>query len=335
MSNATVGTIDLLNLYSDRSRPVADDVLSMLPPEITESPEVNAELDQLVDLAKSQGWREALDRVYEDRPGLRRYVTTEDRGIFMNLLPLNENAVVFELGPGLGQLTTQLAARCRAVYGLEVVPQQAVFALERCRQEELDNVCMAAGGHDCLLPYRDGSFDVVVLNLVFEWCGSRQPDRPVIESQRTLLSEANRILKQGGTLYLNTKNRFAITALTGKTGDSMRIPLAHLLPYWLVECLDPIVGIRSGFPCRVHSHNALHRLLSRAGFKDAQSFWAIPEMRFPSRIVPTDPQSIREARQDPTLLNGSTRRIQLLMPWIPAGLVKHFTQGLMFVATKA
>lgn len=335
MTNVAAGTVDGLNLYSDRSHSVADDVLNFLPSEITESPEVNAELDQLVDLARSHGWREALERVYDDRPGLKRYVTTENRGIFLEVLPLNDDAVVFELGPGLGQLTTQLAARCRAVYGLEIVPQQAAFALERCRQEGHNNVFMAAGGHDCLLPYRDESYDVVVLNLVFEWCGSRQPDRPVIESQRKLLSEARRVLKGGGTLYLNTKNRFAITALTGKTSDSMRLPFAHLLPYRLVEWLDPIVRIRSGIPCRVHSHNALRRLITNAGFQNARSYWAAPEMRFPKRIVPTDAASIRKARRDPDFVQGPNRRVRMIMPWIPAGLVRHFTQGLMFVATKA
>lgn len=334
MTTVKTNPLDLLGIYSGHGYTVTDDVVSFVPPDIAEIPQINAELDELVKLAREAGWRSSLERVYADRPALRRYVTTEARGAFLDLLPLDEHSVVLELGPGLGQLTTQLASRSRAVYGLEVVRQQAAFALERCREDGHDNVCMAAGGHDCLLPYHDSSFNIVVLNLVFEWCGSRWPARPVIESQKLLLSEALRVLAGGGTLYLNTKNRFALTVFTGRTGDSMRIPFAHLLPYALVEWLDPILLFRSGTPCRVHSHNALRRMITDAGFSHVRSFWAVPEMRYPTSFIPSDARSIRQARRTPGFVQGPNRRVRWLMPAVPAGLVKHVTPGLTFMATR-
>jgi hypothetical protein len=57
-------------------------------------------------------------------------------------------------------------------------------------------------------------------------------------------------------------------------------------------------------------------------------------MRYPSHCVETEAGLIRQVRKDPTLVQGETRLTRTLMPLIPAGLVKHFTPGLAFLARK-
>ena len=57
-------------------------------------------------------------------------------------------------------------------------------------------------------------------------------------------------------------------------------------------------------------------------------------MRYPAHYVPTDAASIREARRSPGFVQGETRSTKLLMRFIPASLVKNFTPGLAFLATK-
>jgi len=299
-----------------------------------ESDEGQRKLALLNELARRQGWEAALRSVYRDEPGLLEYVTQPARASFIDLLPLTPASDVLEIGPGLGQFTPLLARRARSVSALEVVSGQAEFVAQRCAQQGLDNVRVAAGGDDCRLPYLDASFDLVVLNLVFEWCASRCPEEHEVDVQRRLLSEMARVLRPGGSLYLATKNRFAMKYLLGKADEHshyMRFgsPLPRPLWRWLLRRRG---HARPGG--MLHSHRALSALLREAGFERQVSYWATPEMRFPKEYVPTDAASIRAARRRPGFVQGESRSTRLLMQWVPAPLVRHLTPGLAFLARK-
>ena len=131
-------------------------------------------LDELGEIAAREGWRAAIQ---QRMPHLLNYIDVPSRAMFLDELPLTKDSVALEIGPGLGQLLIPLAQRVKAAYGLELAPGQARFALERARQSGCDNVQIAAGGDDLLLPFADGVFDVVVMNNVLEWL--RLPGRSV------------------------------------------------------------------------------------------------------------------------------------------------------------
>ena len=292
-----------------------------------------AKLEQLNRQAREDGWRSALRAVYSEDADLIRYVTEPGRASFIDLLPLTSDSDVLEIGPGLGQFTTVLARRARSVCALEVVAGQAQFAAERCRQEGMTNVHLAVGGDDCRLPYADMSFDSAIVNLVFEWCASRCLDEPITSVQRRFLDEICRVLKPGGSLYLATKNRFALRFLIGKPDEHCYgVRFGSALPRWLARFLVRWRGHPRPFGM-LYSHNTLKALLRDAGFEKIDSFWATPEMRYPTRYVPTGTASVREARHA-GLIQGEMRSTRMLMRFIPAGFVKHFTPGLAFLAIK-
>ena len=58
----------------------------------------------------------------------------------------------------------------------------------------MENVSIAIGGDDCLLPYDTENFDTVILNLVLEWCGSRPSNEKPEDLQGRLLAEMFRVL---------------------------------------------------------------------------------------------------------------------------------------------
>ncbi|HEV7913474.1 MAG TPA: class I SAM-dependent methyltransferase [Albitalea sp.] len=300
-----------------------------------ESEEGRIKLARLNALALSHGWEAALRSVYGDEPGMLQYVTQPERASFIHLLPLKPTSDVLEIGPGLGQFTPLFARRARSVSALEVVSGQAEFVAQRCAQQGLTNVRVAAGGDDCRLPYPDASFDLVVLNLVFEWCASRCPAENEADVQRRLLAEMARVLRPGGSLYLATKNRFAIKYLIGKSDEhSHGMRFGSALPRTLWRRLLRGRGHeRPGG--MLHSHAALKRMIEGAGFAPVRSFWATPEMRFPKHYVPTDAASVRAARRLPDFVQGEGRSARLLMQWVPAAWVKHLAPGLAFLATKA
>jgi SAM-dependent methyltransferase len=284
-------------------------------------PEFQEGKSELTAIARRDGWSKAIAQQF----GTAEYLTDERRGIFLDLLPI-QGADVLEIGPGFGQFTDRIARHAKSVAALEVDPEQADFIREKLRQEGITNTMVTTGGTDCRLPYADRSFDLVILNLVLEWCATAI-DEPHEVAQLRLLLEIARVLRPGGRLYVATKNRFALRYLIGKPDEhyhNMRFGSA--LPRWFA---DRVHGRRSRG--RLYSWRGLRKLLSQAGFAVEQSWWAAPEMRFPEKMVRTDPKSIREARRA-GIRQGDGRAERLLLSLVPAPLVKHVAPGLSFLA---
>jgi hypothetical protein len=180
------------------------------------------DLNELLRFAERGSCLSALEQVYSADSEYLRYVTR--RPAFLEFVPLAASDVVLEVGPGLGQFTPHIAKRVRYVHALDVVEQQARFTQARCGEAGLANVQADCGADDCRLPYADQSFDAVLMNLVFEWCASRNRDGSAPEAQARLLRETARVLKPGGLLYLTTKNRFALNI----AWSYVRCPLADV-----------------------------------------------------------------------------------------------------------
>lgn len=312
---------------------VGDSIPSYLKFAPVEDASTRESLGKLLSLTRAgMDWKEAIATTQD--PGLLPYVTDAQRGVFLDLLPLSRERDILEIGPGLGQFTGTIATRSRHVHALEVVPEQAEFVFLRTRQDGVKNVSVAIGGDDCRLPYRDGVFDGVVLNLVFEWCGSRIESETHAETQTRLLREMVRVLKPGGFLYLATKNRYSLRLLLGGADEHMsNIAFGSALPRWLGAWSLKRRG-HSRPMGRLYSHADLLAQLCQAGLADVKSFWAVPEMRFPHSYVSSDADSVRSARSRPGFIQGYGRKANLVMPLVPAPWVKRVMPGLAFLAFK-
>lgn len=314
--------------------PVRDGIPVFLRYPAVEDAMDEARLEELLTLARIHGWREALVEVRAGQPAFIDYILSPARVRFLDLVPLQRDDRVLEIGPGLGQVTRVIARRVRHLDTLEVVKGQAAFVRESCVQEGLGNVRVACGGDDCRLPYAAGSFDTVVLNLVFEWCGSRESADSHEAAQERLLGEIHRVLARNGTLFLATKNRFGLRYLLGKPDEhACGIRFGSALPRRLLRRVLRSHGQQrpQGY---LYSYGALDAKLGRAGFSGRRSFWAAPDYRFPERILPADAASIRAARKAGGLEQGEMRSTRLVMPLVPAGLVKQVMPGLLFLARR-
>ncbi len=298
---------------------------------VPESSDVEDRLSCVVEQAYKKSWKDAVRDVYGDWD----YIFPDGRDKWLDLLSIDPESTVLEIGPGMGQFSPILSKRCKNFYAIEVIPRQAEFAAERCRQDGCENIHFACGGDDCRLPYKDSSFDWVVMNLVFEWCAMRDDiTNDFASGQHLMLSEMNRVLKPGGHLYLLTKNRFALRLLIGKRDEhcySMR--WGNALPRPIMRFMLRRQG-KSRPRGVLHSHNTLVKMLRDVGFGNVESYWATPEMRYPTQCVPTSAKEVREARRQPGFVQGEFRSTKALMRLIPSGMVKHFTPGLQMIAQK-
>jgi 16S rRNA A1518/A1519 N6-dimethyltransferase RsmA/KsgA/DIM1 with predicted DNA glycosylase/AP lyase activity len=68
---------------------------------------------ELIALARRDGWSKAIAQQF----GAAEYLMDERRGIFLELLPI-ENADVLEIGPGFGQFTDKIAGLAKSVAAL-------------------------------------------------------------------------------------------------------------------------------------------------------------------------------------------------------------------------
>jgi SAM-dependent methyltransferase len=300
-----------------------------------------ARLNRLNTRARRIGWQEALQEEFEEIGGkdswYYRYVMDPSRASFLELLGCRSEHTVLEVGSNAGQITVALARRVKAVYGLDVELAYLRFTAMRCQHEGLTNVQLACGGDTCVLPFAEDRFDFVILNLVFEWCGSRDTGRSLIESQRQMIREAHRVLRRGGTLYLSTKNRYALSLVLGgrdphaKHANGLRF--GNTLPRWLLSALTRVRRLPRAQGL-LHSYSGLVRLVKGSGFHVDKSYWAIPNPRFAVSYVPLNHQAIAAAQARLDVAIDDVPFYDRLFRMIPASLLPFFVHSLILVARK-
>jgi SAM-dependent methyltransferase len=286
------------------------------------------EVRRLLKLAREAGWRQALLDIHGDGPFFD-YVADESRLSLLSVLPLDPALSLLEIGPGYGQMTVELSRRVASLDAIEADLGQARFCKIRTEQEGCRNVRIVAAGETGTIPFGDGSFGGVVMNLVLEWCGIRETGCSHEDVQRTYLSEIQRVLVPGGFFFVSTKNRYSLRLLTGGRDEHMsNLPFGSALPRWLGRFLTS--GRRqNGY---LHSYSALVKMLNEAGFDDISGFWAAPDMRWPTKYIPID-SDLSQVR-DNELTKMMPRRPRLAMRAIPTPLLKYFAPGLTFLARK-
>jgi len=321
----------LESIETGRVYPIQDGIPNFLQYPPIEDEETVEKLQRLTDACRERGWQEAIQTEAADSMA---YVADESRARFLDLLPITKESRVLELGASVGQHTYLIAQLCASVDALEIVPQQALFTSLRCFQLGCSNVRVACGGDDCRLPFSNEAFDVVVVNLVLEWCGARSPDKKSVDCQRRLVAECRRVLSSDGCLFLATKNRFSLQRLAGMRDEhAYGVRFGNALPRWLLKGVLRLKGKR-GPGGVLHSYGGLQRMLRNAGFGHIEPWWAIPDARYPRTYRRLDRSSIKQVRQPGELTGRGTRYPRLLSRWCPAPVVPWFTRSLVFLAYK-
>jgi 2-polyprenyl-3-methyl-5-hydroxy-6-metoxy-1,4-benzoquinol methylase len=201
-------------------------------------------------MASSAAW-DAVTNVYETR---RRLELVFDR--LLRDVPL-EGARLLDAGSGGGHFSQAAAQRGAQVTSLDMGPSLLAQVALRCDSRRCVGSVLA-------LPYRDGSFDVVLSTEVIEH--TMDP--------RGALVELARVVRPGGHLVVTTPGRLWQPVVRAAT-------LLRLRPYngnenftWpaVARRVLESSGIRVercvGFnlvPLFVPAFNGLHRLLDRAG----------------------------------------------------------------------
>lgn len=168
--------------------------------------------------------------------------------------PARSHRSLLELGCGTAPLLVAASQQYECVVGIDIAFRWLIVAKKRLAEAgvEASLYCACAEA----LPFRSGTFDVVVADSVIE----------VVHDQSASLGEAQRVMRPGGNLYIATPNRFSVGP-----DPHLGIPAGGFLPKGIAA---RIARMRGAIPPKRNllSKSALVRLLASTGFSRSDVF---------------------------------------------------------------
>ena len=225
------------------------------------------QVDQLRSESEALGWREALAQYEKDNQFFVRRMTNLSLANWHVLLLKDRAGAALDVGCGFGSLALGLGEYYRQAVGLDALQGRVAYAALRQRQDRRSGTSFLRGT-GLGLPFRAGSFDLTTLNGVLEWAGYHAAGEPR-SLQLSMLREARRVLRPGGTAAIAIENRFAMETLLGMPDTHTGVRFVPALPRRLSD-VTTRVFVKRPFRTYLYHANGYVRLLLDGGFSQVR-----------------------------------------------------------------
>lgn len=258
-----------------------------------------SEMVPLLQLARDSDWKQALDTYYKPRVDsyTYAYALDERRADWFPLCTVPDNPLVIDVGAGWGAVAIALARRGARVIALDSNIETLEFISLRAQSEGLGDRILSVRIDPlefAVLPIKDGCADLVVMNGVLEWVGPAISSGSPEVIQRRVLGDVRRVLADEGQLYVGIESRFSVENFRGAR-DHSGLSFTALLPRQIASIVTRIAG-KGPYRTYTHSYRAWHRIFNTCGFGRIKTYAAMPDYRFPNRLIPIDdPRDFRAA----------------------------------------
>ncbi|MBM4387810.1 MAG: methyltransferase domain-containing protein [Deltaproteobacteria bacterium] len=299
-------------------------------------------MTEINSMARKEGWRKAVAEMA--RGGLlpEESVCGRSRANFRFHLPIPHDSRVVDIGSGWGAIPFLLADVYSDVWSLEYINERVEFQTIRKAQEGRENLRVVQSSLYGL-PFRDESFDLVVMNGVLEWAGLSFLEKNPRDVQLEVLRDVLRILKKGGILYVGIENRIGYGFFLGRK-DHTGLPFTSLLPRFAA---DMVMRIRkkdiwrtghgsASYRTYTYSPDGYRRLFRDAGFESTEIFWVLPSYNQPVASAPADDTRMIEAYLS-VLKPGSPKKeaaLKIFRELCRRGFMKWFSSDLLMYSKK-
>lgn len=228
------------------------------------------EVAHLIEESRRVGWRAALRRVAPLAPFFAKRMLGLVLGNWHLLLAKSRQGKVLDVGCGFGSMVLGFGQQYDTAVGIETLRDRVAYGSIRGRQEAAEHVRFVRGS-GLMLPFMDGSFQLVTLNGVLEWAGLYDASRDPERAQRDMLLEARRVAGPTGTVAVAIENRYALESLLGLRDTHTGLTWVTLMPRWIANAWS---RIRKGEPYRtyLYGEGGYRRLFASAGFQAVRVF---------------------------------------------------------------
>ena len=236
-----------------------------------------------------------------------------------------KKASVLDIGCNNGAISIAIAKSARHVVASEIERQR----LRKLVKRELPKNISILRLNGLELPFKEGTFDIVIVNGVMEHVPMYSEENPKAV-QIKFLKGIRKVLKKNGVIYIGIENRFSIKYLIGaKTHNGMRF--IDFLPRSIADAYSKAFRGKK-FRYYTHSMNAYRKMLDDAGFSGIKFHIAIPNYQFPRFIIDVDDkrsliEGIRSGIEKRTYRIGAKAMVR-------AGLQKRISSNFVIIAKK-
>ncbi|MFH1390372.1 MAG: class I SAM-dependent methyltransferase [Candidatus Margulisiibacteriota bacterium] len=275
---------------------------------------------ELFDNYEKMDWQSALTKTLLKHWNqyLVDYNTSPERYLFVDEVlakhvDLSQKEVL-EIGCSFGNMSRKLAQRSRSVVAVDTPKNVIKWLLAMKNKDGIDNLYpLRIDNLDySFLPFRDESFDVVVLGMTLQWVGTSSAKESPDAIQQRLLKDIFRVLKRGGVLCFFDKNRYSYSYLINEP-DPSTLMYASFLPRRIADLYVQLMSRISGMNnkkyfrfvkdvtlassrYRNYRHCFIHikKMIGWAGFSRINFYLPLPAVRFQKLFIPLDNEKAGE-----------------------------------------
>lgn len=236
-------------------------------------------MEKMLNDVSTIGWHDAMMRLLDNLPMKEAEIvwsrTLGPRRMAMNmLLPLHKEAKILDIGSGWGVISMNLARYCKSVVAMDQMMHHLKWLEAAAKEFGVNNISLVNGGDTLHLPFPSGSFDIVILNGVFEWVASNTTGNPKAVQQR-FLKEVARVLNPEGIVYIGIENRLNYKYFLGYPEGHINMRFGALLPRPLTRLY---LKLRRNQPFREYTYSLFgyKKLLRKAGLNKRMFYVSWP-----------------------------------------------------------